>query len=258
MIPINRLAGIITQSGTVIDYSMPPLLTLSAYRNTQNLLFVDVTPSPTTSLGADSNNLIETIPRAGISPAHGYDWGGYGPGYLYVENRYKWAWLNPGGDWVNTAGTSQSIALPHFTFSANSVVTGSATYTTDITAGVQAAQVGNRWNAYIVKCTGGLRSIASRHHLTVAQPSVNVTYADGTSSTLACTTCTRMVAGTAYTQTGRQDQPISQSVALEFERPTKAVTSATLSISITQHTATAATISGYLANPPSALEPATG
>lgn len=229
-----------------------PVAPIGAYRNTQEWLFVDVTPSPTTSLGLDGNRLIETIPRAGISPAHGFDWGIYGPAYFYVENKSKWAWTNPGGDWINTAGISQATTLPHFTFSANGVTTGSAGYTADITAGVQASQAGNRWNAYIVKCVGGARSIASRHHLTVGPPIVNVTYTDGSTAALACTTCTQMVAGTAYTQTGRQDQPISSSVALEFERPTKAASSAVLAINISQHTAATAVISGYLSNPPSA------
>lgn len=243
------VSGGAVYGGQAAPFTQPAL---GAYRSTQEWLFADVTPTAT-PLGVNGYNVMETPARVGAGiqlPVYGFPWGGYGPGYLYVENTNQWAWTNPGGDWINSAGTSQATSLPHFTFTANSATSGSASYTANITAGVQASQVGNRWNAYIVKCVGGSRSLASRHHLTLAPPSVSVVYADSTTATLACTACTRMASGTAYTFTGRPDAAIVSAVALEFERPTKAVVSATLSVRVTDHTSTAATISGYLANPP--------
>jgi hypothetical protein len=177
-----------------------------------------------------------------------------GPSYLSVEQAAQWRWVNPGGDWVNRDGVSQGTANAHFSFAANSVTAGAARYTTSITAGAQAAFTRGRWNAYIVKCVGGTRSLATQRHPSLTAPRVDVTYTDGSVGALACTACVQLLAGTSYTRIGsNSDAAIDSSVALEFEMPAKAVSTATLSIAVTQHTAAAATISGYLANPPAAV-----
>lgn len=230
-----------------------PSITLASYRTGQQWLFADVQRGAVVQNAGSYN---ETPARAGISNADSFNWGSsggfglaLGPTNLYVEGSTKWPWVNAGGDWINTAGTSQATTLPHATFAANSATSGSASYLVDITAGCQAAFNGSRWNAYIIKVTGGTRAIATQNHPTLAPPSIAVTYTDGTSETLDCHACVSMPSGTAYGKAGAQESTIVPSVAIGFARPSKAVASATLSIAVTQHTNTAATINFYLANP---------
>lgn len=229
----------------------PPSLSLAAYRTGQDWLFTDLQRgTPVQSAGSFN----ETPVRVGISNGTAFNWGStlgstIGPTYTYVDAGAKWAWVNLGGDWINTAGTAQATTLPHASVAANVVTSGSSVYTVDITAGVQTARNTPRWNSYIVRCTGGLRALATQLHATLAPPSILVTYTDSTTAVLACTACVRLMAGTSYTQIGATEALISSSVAMSFEAPTKAVSSAVLTIAVTQHNATPATISWFLANP---------
>ncbi|MBI5720135.1 MAG: hypothetical protein HZC37_20875 [Burkholderiales bacterium] len=214
-----------------------------AYRSTAQNLFVDVRSTTATVAGAGT--YYEVPARAAVaSPKNAYELGTIGPSYNAVEQSAQWQWVNPGGDWINQSGTAQATSNPHFTFSAAS---GVATYqNVNITAGVSAAFARGKWNAYIVRASG-VRGIAT--HRTATPPRVQVNYTDGTSATLECLACVHLLAGTSYTRIGASaSADINPSVALEFQMPTKAVSSATLSITMTA--GNAATISGYLANPP--------
>lgn len=217
------------------------------YRTDQDRLFIDVPPSVVT---VDNGTYAVTEVSASLAdPTTDWMWSYFGPSYDSVDKLSEWKWTNPGGDWIDRTGTPQGTAQPHFTFAANAVTSGAHTYSVDFTYGAQASQAGSRWNAYIVKLTGGSRSISALHGSANLVPKLNISYADGTSGILKCTACVRLTVGTAYGQIGRAKAEINQSVALEFERPRKAVASATLTITILDHTATASTISGYLANP---------
>lgn len=222
---------------------------LGKYRSTQPWLFVDTRASTPTQAGAGS--YFETPARATVAaPAAAYNWGTVGPSYRCVEQYGDWAWTHPGGDWINAAGVAQGTSDAHFSFAANAVASGASVYQTDITAAVEAARAAGRWNAYIVKCGGARRAIASHHQPTLPAPQISVTYRDGTSATLRCVACVRLTGGTAYTMVGDPEPLIDAAVALEFERATKPVAGATLHLAITRHTSTPATVSGYLANPP--------
>ena len=200
---------------------------------------------------AGAGTYFEVPPRASIAnPKDTYLLGTIGPSYSAVEQTAQWMWAHPGGDWINQSGTAQGTSSPHFTFTANSVTSVSASYSTSITAGATAAFARGKWNAYIVVVTGSGRALATQRHATLAAPRVQVTYTDSTTATLACLACVQLQSGTSYTQIGDIEAPISPSVALEFQMPTKAVASATLTLAVTQHTSGSATISGYLANPP--------
>ena len=228
-----------------------------AYRSTKKTLFVDARPTTATQRG--DGTYYEVLPKAITgAPAAAYELGKIGPSYTSVEHSAQWLWNNAGGDWINRDGIPQGGANPHFAFAANSASSGSATYSTPITAGVQAAFARGRWNAYIVTVVGSSRALATQRHPTLAAPRVQVTYTDGTVAALACTACVQMMPGTSYTQAGSNTEaPISASVALEFEMPAKAVSTATLTIAVTQHTSGQATINGYLANPPVNSAPVT-
>lgn len=236
-----------------LDTEIPGTTPVGKYRTARLYLFDDVLPD--TEL-IYTSGYSETPARAttpGTKSA--FDWRSYGPTATRVCSSgvspgTEWNWNNTGGDWVNQNGVAQATTLPHFTFAANAVTSGSAVYSVDVLAGVDAAWDQSRWNAYIVRCTGGSRSIASHHHSTLTIPSIAVTYADDTTATLACVACTRLDSSTAYSYIGQEVQVINSSVALEFERPAKAVTAATMTIALATHTGTAAVVSGYLADPP--------
>ena len=227
-----------------------PDIETDSYRTSASALFADVAAA--TAVVAGSSGPWATAARVGVTaPADEYTWGVWGPTYNHVEASSEWAWANPGGDWINTAGTAQATTLPHWTTSTTS--TGTVSGIT-ATAGAVAAWVRGRGNAYIVKATGGVPAIAALHHPTAAAPIMLVTYSDGTSETLACSACVQLVSGTAYSQIGAQSATVSASVALEFSMPSKAVASATITLAVTSHPGGTVTLNGYLANPPTNAE----
>jgi len=216
-----------------------------AYRSTAQNLFVDARSTTATVAGAGT--YYEVPARASVAnPKNAYELGTIGPSYNAVEQSAQWAWTNPGGDWINQSGTAQATSNPHFTFAA-AAASGSTTYASvNITAGVSAAFTRGKWNAYIVRASA-VRGIAT--HRTATPPRVQVSYTDGSTATLECLACVHLLSGTSYTRIGASSEAqINPSVALEFQMPTKAVSSATLSITMTA--GSAATINGYLANPP--------
>lgn len=248
-------------SGTAFAYlgrgaapAPAPAPALAVYRNNQPLLFGDVAAATDLQVTVESSGTLpRTPPRVSVAdPKVGYIWGVYGPSHAYVSHREQWRWANPGGDWVNmaTPPLPQATTQPHFSFAANTVTSGSAQYTVDMAAALNAAFTGNRWAAFIVKVSASSRSVAGLHHATLAAPSIAVTYTDGSTATLDCTCCTGLTASSSYAQTGYPDAVLP--LALEFRRPTKAVATAIMTINVMGHTATPATISGYLANPSTA------
>ncbi len=220
-----------------------------AYRSSQPLLFADVSAATDVQVTTESaGTLPRTPPRPSVAdPKMGFIWGVYGPSHFYVSHREQWRWTTPGGDWVNRDGTPQATTNPHFSFAANAVASGSAQYTVDMAAALNAAFNAGRWAAFIVRVSASSRSVAGLHHATLAPPSIAVTYTDGSTETLECTCCTGLTPSSAYAQTGLPDAVLP--LALEFRRPIKQVATAPMTINVTGHTATAATISGYLANP---------
>jgi hypothetical protein len=225
-----------------------PVGQADAYRSTAPNLFVDARSTTVTVAGAGS--YYEVPGRASVSGSKvPYELGKVGPSYSAVEQSGEWLWANPGGDWINQTGTPQGTANPHFTLNATSATSGSFTYNVNITAGVSAAFARGKWNAYIVRVSGATRGIATQR--TATPPRVQVTYTDGSSAALECLACVHLMSGTSYTRTGANvDAEINPSVALEFQMPTKAVSSATMTITVTRHSSGSAAISGYLANPP--------
>ena len=237
-------------SGTVTpsDAGSPAAPTSSAkYRSGRSQLFNDLALA--TELVAASGSTYETPARAGVPNALPYNWGSVGPTWLSVDAPTGWAWLNAGGDFIDTTNVPQATGSPHFSFAANNVSSGTFTYTTSILAGVQASYAQQRFNAYIVRSSHFSRAIATRRTPSVAAPFISVTYNDGSTATLACTCCTPFNASTSFTLTGSQYASLEYGAALEFERPIKPVTAATLNIVVFHQSATAATIRGYLVNP---------
>ncbi len=231
-----------------------PPTAAEAYRSTHPSLFVDLNSTTPTQV---AGNLTEVPPKASTpAPAASYEVATVGPSYTNVEQSADWRWAHPGGDWLDKSGVAQGPAA-HFEIAANAVASGQAAYTVPLTEGAQAAFARGKWNAYIVKVTGGGRALATHRHSAATAPRINVTYGDGTTAVLPARACVQLVPGTAYTRIGSKEAPIDESVALEFEMPTKPVKAATLTVTVTRHTASASTIKGYLANPPANNSPVT-
>jgi hypothetical protein len=223
----------------------------ASYRTTQPLLWVDVDAATELVLMSDGDGTLPRTPaRASVpDPKTAFIWGRYGPTWDHVDLYSKWSWANPGGDWIDAAGTPQGTAQPHFSFAANAVGTGTSPYVVDITTAMQAVVSAGKWCAFIVRVAGGTRALASQHHSTLAAPVVAVTYTSGATAMLQCRGCVRLAPGSAYSRVGFEEAGITP-VALQFDRPSGPIASAELRVTVTQHTATPTTIQGFLANPP--------
>lgn len=227
----------------------------SVYRSNQAGLFVDALSTTQTQVLSGGFGAYETPADPAVAaPKVGFNWGdmagssSLGPSYTHVEsaNEGKWLWVNPGGDWVNTSGTSQGTSNPYFTFTSPAGTNTVSSITA--TAGAQAARLRGKWNSYIVRASSGNVSLATHHHPSLAAPFMSVTYSDGTTATLACTACVPFVNGSTIGRIGVHTAAVNPSAALQFEMPTKPVSSATVTI-VTVNSGSSATVSAYLANP---------
>ena len=224
------------------------------YRTDQAQLFLAPPPGVVKSTGG---SYWETPARASVaSPKSAQAHAGVGPTHLFVDLTSGWAWKNKGGDWIDAMGMAQG-ALPHWRCIANSV-SGSAasvTYVVDASTGVKAAFDRKRWNGYVVRGSGSARVFTTSHHATA--PFQTVTYADGTSTRLACTVATAFEPSSSYAQGGAPEIEVGsgRNAVIEFERPTKSVASASMTLFVTRHSVGNGTIDGFLVNPPVNVEP---
>ena len=225
--------------------SAPPG-TAGAYRSTQAYLFDSiVAPSVADRIGAAAPLTLDL----------------YGPTRLYADFSTGWLWKNPGGDWIDSALVSMgsspwaSVSTP--------AAKSAAEYSTNITAALQLVQTTGRWNAWIVRRTGvdSPRTLAGRFHSNSAyRPRISVSYADKTTATLACRVSAFLGGGNTLPLQGAETMPMNAALgvgafALEFDLPTKAVASATIHITVTNHWSGASTLEFNLASPPLNTDP---
>lgn len=176
---------------------------------------------------------------------------GFGPTWLQVDACINWMWTNPGGDWIDSAGTPQGPA--NWAIGAATAANGTE-YSTNVTAATQYAKTNDRWLAFHVRPTGGPRTIAGRH--TATPPRIDVTYSDGTpSGTLACKTSALIGPSSSLPNTfgagSGGNLPISNNLALlEFERPAGVVATATLKYVVVTHFGVAGGLAFNLLDPP--------
>jgi hypothetical protein len=187
-----------------------------------------------------------------------YDTDFRGPTAVYVDPTSGWAWTNLKGDWIDSEGTPQGDT-PFVSFSANSGnVNEFFTYTgIDVTALVQYVQTNNKWLAVLMgNSEAAYRSVASPWNQTASVPVIAVTYADSTTGTLACKLVGANTAGSSLPRTTQDEQSLP--VFMEFERPAKAVASATLTLSLKKLTSGTGVIHINPCNPPFNTDPPTG
>jgi hypothetical protein len=182
-----------------------------------------------------------------------------GPTRREVDMRSGWPWDNVGGDWIDSTLTRMgntpwaSIATPN---GAND-----ATYSVNVTTALQRVFTTKRWNAWVVrKPPGAPRQVYGRFVGNAAfRPRIDVTYSDATTATLACRVSAGADPGSTLPDQASNIYSIYDGPAggwlLEFDLPTKAVQTATLFFTVSNHWGGAATIEFNLADPPVNNEP---
>ncbi len=219
-----------------------PVVT-GAYRSGQSYLFQNIaTPTYRSTLGGGAYNA-DT----------------WGPTYTYVDFYSGWPWGNPGGDWTDANGTQQGT-VAWASFPANSASGSMAVFSytgIDVTVLLAHCQANNKPAAFIVRGNGtGARHVASLFSTLGPVPQINVTYTDASSAVLACRILSANTnSSTVPTCTGDR---IGVSFFIEFDRPTKAVQSATTNLTVTSHWSGSTTLQYFLCSPIPNSEPVTG
>ena len=221
-------------------FGPPPAAVSGFNRTSQTYLFQQVSQPYPSAIG-------------GVSYAT--DW--RGPNYNYVDSFGGWRWTNPGGDWIDANGTPQGpSAYASFSDPAGALNTYTTYSAINVTRLLQYVQTHNKWCALHISATPGIRAMCSNWHALQPVPLIFVNYTDSTTATLACRFVGRLNGSTAYPIT-LGDEPFIDPNAIEFERPSKPVASATLRITIIKKNSAAATIKLNPCNPPLNADPLT-
>lgn len=177
--------------------------------------------------------------------------GSPGPTRLHVSRRANWRWINAGGDFIGANGVEQDAASPWLTIAANAGA--GQTYSVTATALVNQAHAQDRHLAILVRDTGSIRTLASHRHATVAwRPVVQVTYADnGETAQLPCRVMA-LISGSdpVFATPATFGAEMQAPVVMEFTRPARAVSAATLALTVTQQFSGTQPLHVFLLNPP--------
>ena len=192
----------------------PVLSAAGAYRSSQPYLFTSIQAA--------------TIPNR-IGGGTAYNMDRVGVQYDYVDETSGWAWVNRGGDWIDRNGAKQGAAAWVDVAATAGDQSTAADYSADCTAALRAVRAG-RWNAWIVRGVNAPLVMAGRFG--AKPPAIDVKHADGSTATLACRVAALLSSGSAQPSQGGAQYSLP--MAVEFERPTKDVASATLRFTITQ------------------------
>ncbi len=185
----------------------------------------------------------------------------WGPTHVYVDGYTGWTWANKGGDWIDSAGVKQGPSA-WASFAANSANGEGVAFRytgVDVTALLQHCQVNSKWCAFILRLgpNSRPRGVGTLFTSNQLPPSITVTYTDASVATLACRIVAQNSGSSAIPATVLQNTNLP--AFIEFERPTKPVSSATLSITVTNHFGgPSSTINLFLLDPPINGEPVTG
>lgn len=180
-----------------------------------------------------------------------------GPNATYVSVKTGWPWPNYGGSWIDgsQAHTAQG-SVPWATHPLNAVAGEFAAHTytgIDITALALYVQTNGTWMALFVRSNGGARSLATPH-TGGAHHSVTYNYVDGTNETVPATVV-------AYAS-----EPIGPNTSgaylpmpcfVEFQRPQRAVVSATMALRVVAHWSGNSTLELMLLRPSINTDPYT-
>ncbi|EHR71992.1 Disaggregatase related repeat protein [Burkholderiales bacterium JOSHI_001] len=171
----------------------------------------------------------------------------FGPNSDHVDAYCGWPWDKAGGDWLDRDGVRHGPTPWTTAVTQVGPVGLIQSYDIDVTEVVRKVFADNRWCAFRLAPLKGQRAIAGLWNKTQPSPKMSVQYTDGTRADLRCVI-------TAEVKSGVPNQ-ISEEIWLpafvEFERPAKAVQSATISLTVTQHPNNiAAEVAVFLLDPP--------
>lgn len=200
--------------------------------------------------GVPARELAPRIP--GGQPMH---WDQFGPTHRYVDMHTGWPWTRPGGDWIDANGVRHGSA-PWFAAPVGDRQgsEASAYYSVDATRLVKQAQASRRWLAVLLTAPTAPRVIAGTVGSTHPPPSIEVTYADGQRARLRCWLAAGLDPSTELPNTSAA--AVKLPAVLEFERPARAVTSASLNFTVTAHWSGAnPQVLGFLLDPPTNQQP---
>lgn len=177
---------------------------------------------------------------AGATPFRRSVWS---PGATKVDS--DWSWEATHGDYIDGNGVRYG-ATPALSAPLNSGA--NFTYSLNATAIVQQAFAGNRWLAMKWDCAPlTTRRIAGTFSAT--PPRIDVTYADGSQASLACRVTALSNTSTSTQGFDDPDYNLNPTILVEFERPTKTVSSATLVFKVTTVSGTNTTFRAWLLDP---------
>ncbi len=199
--------------------TVPGRFTAGKYRFNQPYLFQSV--------------LAQAIPPR-ITGGSPYMWDRYGPTTNFVDNHTGWAWSRSGGDWLDANGVRYgSAAFCSILTDGAAGGTAVRTYNGNLTALARYVQTANRWFAVLLTSPNAPRAIAAKFHALHAAPFVDVTYTNGQSARLNA----RVVAvnSSSALLPSSTAAEVTLPCFVEFERPTSAVASAQLTLTVTQH-----------------------
>ncbi|WP_138858286.1 hypothetical protein [Inhella inkyongensis] len=175
-----------------------------------------------------------------------------GPTAEFVDRYVGWTWDRAGGDWLDANGVrwgNQGWA---------GIVTDSGPldlvkrYEVDLTTLIRKVQTERRWCAFILRPLGVARKMAGLWAGGERIPTLMVRYTDGSQASLACTLTAPVISGLPQATLAELPMP----AFIEFAPPTKAVQSATLALTVVQHSGgSASTIAVMLADPPLNRDP---
>lgn len=170
---------------------------------------------------------------------------GTGPTATYIDLQAGWEWNNLGGDWIDSTLTKQGTASW-----ANSITSAAnnTEYSVNVTNLFQYVQTQNRWAAFLLRYTVGIRVLAShRHDILSYRPRVDITYTDNTTEVLDITTMAAISTGSTTPSTWGQTMQLP--VMVETERPSKPVLSAFFKFTVTGHFGSPGAITFMLLDP---------
>lgn len=160
-----------------------------------------------------------------------------GPTHDYVDLRVGWRWRNRGGDWLDADSTAQGDR-PWFSVATDAVIGNRAShdYSVDVSAALKFVQTTGRWCAFRLRSAGAPRVIAGLHQPPPQAhplPRIDVRYQDGSSESLSCLLIGGLASGAQLPLTTAPQYSLP--VVIEFARPARAVSSATLSFTVVEH-----------------------
>jgi hypothetical protein len=166
----------------------------------------------------------------------------YGPTGYYVDANCGWAWGQVGGDWIDKNGV-----LYGATNWISTTVPAIGVQSIDVTEMTQFCQVNDRWMAFLVKASASVTITGVFG--TAPFPTITVTYDNDEVEVLECRLTARVpttdtinttfnFGNNVFGHSNTTEASYATPIVMEFERPTRAVVSATLALPITAKTGT--------------------